>query len=197
MVKRIALFLGFLVCLPALQSQSALWQRVRRHPDLQQLHEAPLSSAQQDAVRRSLRADPRLVGWQCSADDPSGEWLRSLSFQSLSLAANRNTILVEAVSGCARGGQGSNGAMWLVRFDSETAVFLATPKMSFNGWLYGLPHTTSHGYRDIVVGWHMSAFESELSYFRFNGRSYRRISSATELFDENGNGTIESRPVLK
>jgi hypothetical protein len=40
----------------------------------------------------------------------------------------------------------------------------------------------------------MSAFEAGLSYFRFNGRSYKAIASATLKIDDDGKGTIIPGP---
>jgi hypothetical protein len=45
-------------------------------------------------------------------------------------------------------------------------------------------------FRDVVLGWHMSARESNLSYFRFDGTSYQLIRSAQIVFDEDGVGKI-------
>jgi hypothetical protein len=64
------------------------------------------------------------------------------------------------------------------------------PDLGFNGWLYQIPPATSHGYRDIVLGWHMSSRESNLSYFRYDGRVYRKISAAEATYDEDGQATI-------
>jgi len=51
--------------------------------------------------------------------------------------------------------------------------------------------TVSSGYRDIILGWHMSAFEQILTYCRFNGRLYAAIGSATLRFDrETGKPTL-------
>ena len=99
-------------------------------------------------------------------------------------------MLVEAGMGCARGGQGSNGAMWVVRFKTKKPVLLATPQKDFNGWLYSIQPSTSHGLRDLVLGWHMSAMETGLSYFRFDGRSYRLIGGALLTADADGNAKI-------
>jgi hypothetical protein len=103
-------------------------------------------------------------------------------------------LLIEAGRGCARGGQGSNGAMWLIRFDGLKPTLLASPQEGFNGWLYSVEPKASNGYRDVVLGWHMSAFEADLSYFRFDGKSYRRISSATFRADDDGTQKIIPGP---
>ena len=84
--------------------------------------------------------------------------------------------------------------MWLIRFDGTHPTLLASPQQRFNGWLYSVEPTTGNGYRDIVLGWHMSAFEADLSYFRFDGKSYRNISSATFRDDEDGTERIIPGP---
>ena len=56
---------------------------------------------------------------------------------------------------------------------------MASPQRGFNGWLYAIQKSASHGYRDIVLGWHMGADEAVLTYFRFDGKSYVAIGSAT------------------
>ena len=100
-------------------------------------------------------------------------------------------ILAEAPAGCARGGQGSNGAMWVIRFEGATPALLATPD-DFSGWLFAVLPTLSHGYPDIVLGWHMSAAESGLNYMRFNGKIYRSIGGASLVSDDAGNPKIDS-----
>jgi hypothetical protein len=123
--------------------------------------------------------------WITGPEDDTG-WTENLRFEELSVSATEKIVLVEAGTGCARGGQGSNGAMWVIRFQGDKFSFLATPEQKFNGWLYSIQETTSHGFRDVVLGWHMSAFESDLSYFRFDGTCYQLIGAATQLTDENG-----------
>ncbi len=110
------------------------------------------------------------------------------------VAARREVLLVEAGEGCARGGQGSNGAMWLIRFDGGKPTLLASPEDDFGGWLYSVQPTQSHGYRDVVLGWHMSAREAPLCYFRYDGKSYHLIGTAILRGDENGNETIVPDP---
>ncbi|HME06910.1 MAG TPA: hypothetical protein VKG25_07665 [Bryobacteraceae bacterium] len=123
-------------------------------------------------------------GW-CAAF-PSDEWLTNLSYSIVPVTSGREVWLVEAGEGCARGGQGSNGAMWLIRFDGGKPVLLASPEEDFGGYLYSIQDTRSHGYKDLVLGWHMSANEADLTYFRFDGRTYHLIATATCEFDESG-----------
>lgn len=80
--------------------------------------------------------------------------------------------------------------MWVIRLDGAAPALLATPD-EFSGWLFSVLPTLSHGYPDIALGWHMSASEAPLSYFRFDGTKYHRISSATLRSDGEGNSKIE------
>ena len=66
------------------------------------------------------------------------DWTENLKFEELPISTTEKTVLVEAGSGCARGGQGSNGAMWVLRFRGENFSFIATPQLQFNGWLYAI-----------------------------------------------------------
>ena len=51
--------------------------------------------------------------------------------------------------------------MWLIRLDGPKPVLLATPE-AFSGWLFAVLTAMSHGYPDIVTGWHMGAAETGL-----------------------------------
>jgi hypothetical protein len=89
-----------------------------------------------------------------------------------------------------------NGAMWVIRFQGEKLLPLATPQQRFNGWLYSIQQTTSHGLRDLVLGWHMGGGETPLplSYFRFDGTSYHRIGAAIKTTNEDGIEKIIPKP---
>jgi hypothetical protein len=96
--------------------------------------------------------------------------------------------------GCARGGQGANGAMWALRFEGDRVSLLATPEQKFNGWLYSIQPTISHGFRDLLLGWHTSAGESNLSYFSFDGTSYHLVGKAVRLVGDDGTAKIVPKP---
>jgi hypothetical protein len=118
------------------------------------------------------------------ADGGEPGWVEKVTFEELPVSAADQAVLVEAGAGCARGAQGANGAMWVLQFKGDELSFLATPEQKFSGWLYSVQSTTSHGLRDLVVGWHMSAGEADLSYFRFDGESYREIATAQLLSND-------------
>src|ERR1700733_11755979 len=73
---------------------------------------ATLSDSQQDGVRRVIHSHAKLDGLEeCDELEPNGEWSKKLQFESIPVTATRQVILAEAGVGCARGGQGANGAM--------------------------------------------------------------------------------------
>jgi hypothetical protein len=174
-----------------MMAQENLWARVTS-PDGQNAKlnasEVTLTSSQQQSIAKLLKS--RHAPWTCDVDEPSGEWLNHLRYSSVPLSVTRRVVLVEAGRGCARGGQGSNGAMWLIRFDGRNPVLLADPQQEFDGFLSSIELTTSKGYRDVIVGWHMGGAETGLGYFRFDGTAYHRIGSATLQYDERGNPKI-------
>jgi hypothetical protein len=144
-----------------------------------------------ESFGRLLRKQKPDDFWESDASEID-DLIEGLRFETSPLSDKQDLVLVEAGSGCARGGQGANGAMWLIRFDGPdgaTPTILATPK-EFSGWLFSVQPTLSHGYPDIVLGWHMSGAEASLSYFRFDGKSYRRISTASLLSDDDENEKI-------
>lgn len=188
---RSTLLLVFSFLLAIIPAQADVWQHVSTSPSATQLQRVTVSKAQFDAIRNALTAGGG-SGWQsCDvADGAEADWTQPLIFEELPVSTTENVMLVEAGPGCARGGQGANGAMWVVRLEGAKPVLLATPRQSFNGWLYSIQPTTSHGLRDLVLGWHVSSRETGLSYFRFNGTSYRWIGTATLQGDADGNAKI-------
>src|SRR5208283_646848 len=184
----LALFLALMFSSGAFAEQSELWQKVGSFSPVHLKTFVP-NPAELVKVRKALLARSRRDGWPC-ADVTEPDWTENLKFEELPVSARNKTVLVEAGMGCARGGQGANGAMWIVDFHGDNFTFLATPQMKLNGWLYSIQETTSHGFRDLVLGWHMSAAEAGLTYFRFNGTTYQAIGQATCLSDGEGSERI-------
>lgn len=180
-------FLALIGITIATHAQNGVWANLDRQSSSRHLSAANLSPKQKELIRQLLKNRAHLHDtWSCDSDDPAGEWLDGLKYEEILLAPKQHVVLVEAGMGCARGGQGANGAMWIFRLHGSHPVLLATPEWDFNGWLYGIPQTMSHGYRDIVLGWHMGARETDFKYFRFDGKSYQSISAATEEDDDEG-----------
>jgi hypothetical protein len=158
-------------------AQSDVWKHVTA-PTRLPLRDVKLSDVQLTAIATLLRRSDKEDVWQCEGSELE-EMIHGLTYESISLTQGKDILLVEAGPGCARGGQGSNGAMWLIRFEGAKPVLMASPKGEFSGWLYSVQTASSKGYRDIVLGWHMSALETDLTYFRFDGNSYVKIANAT------------------
>jgi hypothetical protein len=59
--------------------------------------------------------------------------------------------------------------------------------------MYKLQQTTHHGLPDILTSMHGSAFESGLSYWRFQGTRYVRIACADGEYGDT-DGTIYKNP---
>jgi hypothetical protein len=189
----IQIVLMLLLMTSSLPAQTALWSHVSAtyNPKTSRV---TLTRNQIQSIRTLLRAPAQEDMWGCGDDPEDRDWVNDVFFSRISLARGHETILVEAGPGCARGGQGSNGAMWIVEFHGSKPTPLATPGQNFNGSLYSVQPTSHRDYHDIVLSWHMSAAEAGLAYFRFNGRSYKSIASATLEFDDEGKGTIIPGP---
>jgi len=175
--------LAFLLCL--FPQESAIWQHVPLEPSAGELVTAAPTPRQLATIKRALAARVKLDNWPC-AEGGEPDWIDKVTVDELPLAPLVTALLVQAGPGCARGGQGANGAMWIVQFRRDKLYFLATPEQHFNGWLYSLQLERTRGVRDIVLGWHMSAGEAILTYFRFDGKLYRPVAVAKIEFDDDG-----------
>ena len=179
------LILATALSVHSVSAQAKLWEHVLnldRSKVMGQIEAVTPSKSQLLSIATLIKSHKTGI----CIDDPAGEWLKNLRYEKIRLSQSANVILVEAGPGCARGGQGSNGAMWLIRFDGNVPVLIASPEEKFSGFVYSIEPSVSKRYRDIIVGWHMSAFETHLTYFQFDGKVYRSISSATLRTDEQG-----------
>jgi hypothetical protein len=191
---RPALIVVLVYSLLSFPAQTDLWKKVGHYDPMQHLKIYVASPAELVRVKKALVARVLLDNWPCAEEDDT-EWTGNLKFEELPVFVTQKIVLVEAGTGCARGGQGSNGAMGVIRFQGDKFSFLATPEQQFNGWLYSIQQTTSHGFRDVVLGWHMGGGETGLSYFRFDGTCYQRIGAATQLMDKDDVEKIIPKPV--
>jgi hypothetical protein len=191
-IMRLPLLLAAVFSASTAFAQAGLWSHVSPQAGPRNLAPATLSDAQLKSVAHLLRQQQPDEIWDCEGADLE-EMIKGLRFESIPLAGKQELVLAEAPAGCARGGQGANGAMWIIRFDGDAPALLTTPK-EFSGWIFSVQPTLSHGYPDIVLGWHMSAFESNLSYFRFDGKSYHLIGTASLQADDQENEKIVPTP---
>ena len=173
-------------------AQAGLWSHVSPQAGPQNLAPATLSDAQLKSVAHLLRQHKPEDIWDCEGADLD-EMIKGLRFESIPLPDKQDLILAEAPAGCARGGQGANGAMWIIRFDGDVPTLLSSAK-EFSGWLFSIQPTLSNVYPDIILVWHMSAAEANLSYFRFDGKSYHLIGTAKLVTDNQQNQKIVPTP---
>jgi hypothetical protein len=103
------------------------------------------------------------------------------------LKDNVRVVRATAGVGCARGGQGANGGMWLFQVEGQRIRFLG----ALSGWGMAVQPTEAYGFHDFVTGWHMSAAETGLSYYRFDGTVYKSIGGASAVSDNNGTWQLE------
>jgi hypothetical protein len=171
-----------------------IWQRVSANPGPLHLRTLTPNPKQLAIIRKALAARVQLDNWPC-AEGEEPDWAEKVTFKELPVSTSEEVVLIEAGAGCARGGQGSNGAMWVMKFQGGKAYFLATPEKKFNGWLYSIQPSSSHGFRDLVLGWHMSAMETNLAYFGFDGRSYQLLGSAQRLANDADVAKIVPTPI--
>jgi hypothetical protein len=165
------------------QAQPNVWEQVNPNFNRLRLQSATLTKVQQ-------RGLARLILQCCKGSFEEGSTLadlvQRLIFQKIPLASKQNVLLISDEDTEGTWGTGGGGAMWLVRLGGDVPILLASPEDDFNGWLYSIQPSVTHGYHDLVLGWHMSAGETILTYFQFDGRSYVSVSTAANLCDQNG-----------
>jgi hypothetical protein len=185
-MRIVSLVIVAILCVPSQsqesKSQEKIWKMVPPGyaPRLQPLE---LSAVQIGAVRRLLTATYN-DSWACGGPDLA-EAIKDLQVESLPYQNSANSpkaghgpgvLLVEPGSGCLRGGQGANAAMWVIDFRSNDPVLIASPADDFSGYFWAVVPVFSHGMPDLVLAWHMSATDNPQTYFKFDGIHYRRIA---------------------
>jgi hypothetical protein len=128
----IALVPALLATLLAGPAVAAPWSQLPAKLEAPQLPDAELSAAQLKSIAALLRAPGALGDWDCAPEEMDA-LVHGSRFQSVPLASPGTFVVAQAPAGCARGGQGSNGAMWLLRLDGDSPSLLATPGDGLDG----------------------------------------------------------------
>jgi len=99
---------------------------------------------------------------------PDVEQRSSLRF--VKLASNgRTQVIVQGVGECQCSPTG-NCSFWIYEKSANGyRPLLATDMVQ----VFSVENTRSHGYRDIVTGAHGSAFDTDLTVFKFDGEHYQ------------------------
>src|SRR5580658_4984390 len=113
---RFPLLIALVFSTSAAVAQADLWSHVSPQAGPQLLKPASLSDAQLKSFAHLLRQQKPEEIWDCEATDLN-DLIKGLRFESIPIATQQNLVLAEAPAGCARGGQGANGAMWVIRFN--------------------------------------------------------------------------------
>lgn len=163
-------------------AQQVPWTKATLETLTKEMPAAHLTKPQRQALEGQIRVAAAYGIWQCNEEDLKELW-EGLTFNEIRLRPKAHTVLLTAGPGCARGGQGSNGTMWLFEMRGDRAVSLG----QIDGWGPGVLPEVHAGYHDLVTGWHMSAQETDLTYYRFDGKSYQAIDHAVAIMGEGGN----------
>ena len=186
---RTAILLLFILPSLLAQTRPDIWKQVNpeaKGASLQDVRPIPARLAALAKLRLIKQLSPNSPSADqegCDLDTPAG-LLQGLTFREIPLARHHDILLVGEQGPCAWGGTGGGGDQWLIQFDGTTPIILASPKDGFIGWIYSIQPSASHGYHDLVLGWHMAADDYNLVYFRFDGKSYIVIGRANETAGE-------------
>jgi hypothetical protein len=163
----------------ALLAQESVWRNVAARPYTPVRPETVrLSRSRLSAIGKLFQyRQQNSLPWDCDFHS----WLDEVRVSRMPVA-RREVLLIEQGGGCGSGAP--NGPMWLLDWEGGKPRLIATPDGGFQGWLFSVEPTSHHGLRDVVAGWHESAFETGLTYLRFDGDSYRQVSSAMLYSDD-------------
>jgi hypothetical protein len=100
---RSALMIALFFTLTSLPQQTNFWQHVGDYNPVHLNTYSP-NQAQLASVRKTLLSRERQDGWACQ--ETEDDWTEGLTFEALPVSATKKIVLVEAGTGCARGGQG-------------------------------------------------------------------------------------------
>jgi hypothetical protein len=185
---RLAVLLFCILPSLAAQTRPDIWKQVNPVPNGPQLQAATVTAVQQRAIAQLVLQCCEGILDETQGDKLSGI-VHCLTSQEIPLAAKQDVLLV---GGCTDSASGNGGAaaLWLIRLDGDTPVSLVSPRDDFSGWLYSVQPSVAHGYHDLVLGQHLSAGETSLSYFRFDGKFYSSVGTATDECGEDGDCAI-------
>ncbi|HEV2646416.1 MAG TPA: hypothetical protein VGU46_08650 [Acidobacteriaceae bacterium] len=145
--------------------QTIAWQSIQVHPV--GLNAARLSSAEKAAIRALLKPELEEIADLCVAGQPG---LDDLTFDEAPLGTH-SIVYVAPGWGCTGGGNSSGN--WLVEIRAGHPLLLGTTL----GWGLRVQPHASMGLHDFVNYWSGGGGEIGISYYRFDGTTYRSIGS--------------------
>ncbi len=115
----------------------------------------------------------------------------------MKLALNgRTQIIVQGVGECQCSPTG-NCSFWVYEKSTDGYRRLLVTNMV---QVFSVENTRSHGYRDIVTGAHGSAFDTDLTVFKFDGERYQPRECWSMSYPrtiDSKSGRITGKPTLE
>jgi hypothetical protein len=110
------------------------------------------------------------------------------------LAARGSNEIIAQAGDDAQCSPTGNCSLWVLRLEKDGyhVILSAESEQTFT-----IQTTRTNGFRDLVLGMHGSAFESELRLYKFDGSSYKRAGcyeATWQITDEHGNAQRLEEP---
>ena len=148
------------------------------------LADAPLSARERMQIYRAIDDKTIHDSFTDQERDKERETVLSARVGFIALAADGNRqILVQGPSLFC--GATGNCSLWIFVRDRGSLRLV----LDAGGGILILRPTSSHGFRDLATGWHMSGFEENFKVYRWDGASYRQADCYIASWDRTSNST--------
>jgi len=194
--KRASLVTVFFVCLAAARGGGAAaaggsrddWKKLRKPFDLEahlthSLADAPLSSGERAEIARTLDDETLHDSFTDQQRQEERKAVMGARVGSIGLADDGSEQVLVQGPALLCGATGNCPLRIFIRRSGKLQLALEG-----GGGVLIVRDTSSHGFRDVVTGWHMSAFEEALAVYRWNGAKYEQVDCYNAKFDLNDDG---------
>jgi hypothetical protein len=179
----------------AAQSSRDDWKRLRSSFDLQahlthSLADAPLTSEERAQIYGVIDNKTIHDSFTDEQRDEERETVLSARVGWIVLAEDGSQqVLVQGpTSFCGATG---NCSIWVfIRYHGELR-----PALQAGAGVLIVRKTSSHGFRDVATGWHMSAAEEVFTVYRWNSTKYEQVDCYSAKFDPM-NSSAGNLPVI-
>ena len=150
----------------------------------QTIAKARLSRQERAELIATIKA--QLQGEPSSAEDPSSQDLDQTEIEFVDLHRRGSHELIAHATGQYLCSPTGNCSLWVLRRDRKKyRVILEGTAQTFT-----IQPTVTNGWHDIVLGMHGSAFETQLTLYKFDGTEYSRSACEMAIFP----GREETKP---
>lgn len=185
MIRAIPLaFLGAVLCRGAVAAQSSRydwtqWSNVDLEKHLTYtLEDAPLTNSERQQIYKLIDNDYVHDSFTDAQRDDERETVMSARVGSIALTdrGSQQVIVQGPTFFCGAAG---NCSYWIfIRHHGKLRLVLAA-----GGCSIMVRNTSSHGFRDVATGWHLSAFDSETRVYHWNGSKYEQTDCEAVSLD--------------